>query len=59
MFKAREPQRANCQELKDEEKTIISTWSRTDTSLAEKNIFLVIKDFLQFALSNIKLSHFT
>lgn len=36
MFKAREPQRVNCKELKDEEKDIISTCSRPAMTLAEK-----------------------
>lgn len=37
MFKAREPQTVNCKELKDKEKAITSTWSRSDMSLAEKH----------------------
>ena len=36
MFKAREPQRVNCKELKEEEKDIISTCSRPAMTLAEK-----------------------
>lgn len=39
MFKARESQRVNCKELKDEEKDIISTCSRPAMTLAEKKRF--------------------
>lgn len=35
VFKAKEPQKVNCKELKDKEKTIISTCGRPDMELTE------------------------